>query len=202
MSNFNPADSGYVEVNKRIEAFIDKYPEGSLQSDIKHLTDSLVIVQAWAYRSPDDPRPGMGLSQMAIPGPTSFTRGSEVENAETSAWGRAIAALGFEVKRAVATANEIRNKTPEGTPEPAAKANPNVKKLDPSGAKLTETSKKRIFALRDELGLDNKALGEIRLKQTGKHSSQQMTEADGQKLIDALNDLKAVVAASGGELVK
>ena len=68
--------------------------------------------------------------------------------------------------------------------------------------KLTETSKKRIFALRDELGLDNKALGEIRLKQTGKHSSAQMTEADGQKLIDALNDLKAVVAASGGELEK
>lgn len=47
---------------------------------------------------------------MSIPGATNFTRGSEIENCETSAWGRAIAALGFEVKRGVASKQEVENK--------------------------------------------------------------------------------------------
>ena len=90
---------GYVPVAERIDAFVTKHPEGSLQSEIVELTESRVTVKAYAYRSPDDARPGIGHSSLDIPGKTSFTRGSEIENAETSAWGRAIASLGFEVKR-------------------------------------------------------------------------------------------------------
>lgn len=100
----------YVSVNERIAAFVDRYPEGSLQSEITHLTDTLVVVKAWAYRDRLDERPGIGHSSLGIPGKTNFTRDAEVENAETSAWGRAIAALGFEVKKGVATRNEIENK--------------------------------------------------------------------------------------------
>lgn len=100
----------YVTVAERIAAFHDKYPEGSLQSEIVTMTDKLVVVKAFAFRSPDDQRPGIGFSSLEIPGKTTFTRGSELENAESSAWGRAIAALGFEVKRGIATSNEIANK--------------------------------------------------------------------------------------------
>lgn len=100
----------YVPVNERIEAFTKEYPEGSLQSEIVELTDSRVTVKGYAYRKPDDPRPGVGHSSLEIPGKTNFTRGSEIENAETSAWGRAIAALGFEVKRGIASHEEVRNK--------------------------------------------------------------------------------------------
>lgn len=102
--------SDYVPVNERIEAFTKAYPEGSLQSEIVELTGDRVTVKAYAYRTPDDPRPGTGHSSLEIPGSTPYTRGSEIENAETSAWGRAIAALGFEVKRGVASAEEVRNK--------------------------------------------------------------------------------------------
>jgi hypothetical protein len=69
-----------------------------------------VVVKAYAYRTPDDPRPGIGHSSLTIPGATPYTRGSELENAETSAWGRALAALGFEVKKAIASADEVRSK--------------------------------------------------------------------------------------------
>jgi hypothetical protein len=103
----------YVPVNDRITAFMAEYPEGCLQSEIVRLTDSLVVVKAYAYRSPTDMRPAIGHSSLEIPGSTSFTRGSEIENAETSAWGRAIAALGFEVKRGLASREEVRNKQPE-----------------------------------------------------------------------------------------
>lgn len=201
MSNFNPADSGYVEVNKRIEEFYAKYPNGSIQTEIVHLNDTLVIIKAYAFRAPDDPRPSTGLSQMPIPGLTQFTKNSEVENCETSAVGRAIANLGFEVKRSVASANEIRNKTAEerSTKAPVSQE---VKQADSGNtAKISETQKRHIFSLRDALGLDNAKLGALRLEQTGKRSSAQMTEADGEKLIAYLEGEKAKVAATGGELV-
>ena len=105
--------SDYVPVNERIEAFYLKWAEGSIQSEIVELTPDRVTVKAYAYRFLEDERPGIGHSSMDIPGSTSFTRGSEIENAETSAWGRAIAALGFEVKRGIATKEDVRNKQPE-----------------------------------------------------------------------------------------
>jgi hypothetical protein len=113
---FDMAD--YVPVNERVEAFYKTFPEGSIQSEIVELTESRVTVKAYCYRKPDDPRPGVGHSSLEIPGSTPYTRGSEIENCETSAWGRAIAALGFEVKRGIASSEEVRNKTPQ----PAARA--------------------------------------------------------------------------------
>ena len=44
-----------------------------------------------------------------IPGTSNFTRNSEVENCETSAWGRALAALGFGGK-SIASVEEINVK--------------------------------------------------------------------------------------------
>lgn len=107
----------YVPVNERIAAFYEKYPDGSLQSEIVVHTDSLIVMQAKAFRSPADERPGVGTSSIEVPGRTPFTRGSEMENCETSAWGRALAALGFEVKRGIASAEEVQNK--QGEPQSA-----------------------------------------------------------------------------------
>lgn len=112
----------YITVAERIVAFVAKYPDGSLQTDIIEMTPERVTVRAMAYRTPDDPRPGIGHSWLAIPGRTNFTRGSELENAESSAWGRAIAALGFEVRKGIATAEEVRNKAGESRTEPARTA--------------------------------------------------------------------------------
>jgi hypothetical protein len=121
MSNFDMSD--YVPVNERIEAFYKTFPEGSIQSEIVELTGTRVTVKAYAYRKPDDPRPGAGHSSLEIPGSTPYTRGSEIENCETSAWGRAIASLGFEVKRGIASHEEVRNKTPQApAARPAATA--------------------------------------------------------------------------------
>lgn len=112
MADYTDRMKDYVPVNERIAAFIEAHPEGSLQTEIVELTESRVTVKAYAYRTPDDPRPGTGHSSLNIPGSTPYTKGSEIENAETSAWGRAIAALGFEVKRGIASTEEVRNKQP------------------------------------------------------------------------------------------
>lgn len=104
--------SDYVEVAERIQIFRAAHPQGSLQSEVLFADDgSWVLCKAWAYRDPDDPRPGVGHSRLSIPGSTPYTRGSEVENAETSAWGRAIvAALAADAKR-VASKDEVAAKT-------------------------------------------------------------------------------------------
>lgn len=103
--------SDYVEVAERVAAFHAKYPNGSLQSEWEQVTigeQIFIVVTAFAYRDPYDSRPGMGVAWEPFPGRTSYTRDSELSVGETSAWGRAIAALGFKVNRSVASADEIR----------------------------------------------------------------------------------------------
>ena len=108
MSN-KPNLENYVDVAERIAAFKKAYPEGTLQSEVINLTDNRVVVKAYAYRTADDARPAIGHAQEQIPGATPYTRGSELMVCETSAWGRAIAALGFEVRRGtpIATRQEV-----------------------------------------------------------------------------------------------
>jgi hypothetical protein len=104
----------YVDVAERVRQFNEKYPDGSLQGEGEFIRDEAEAVigylyRAYAYRDRDDNRPGIGHAYEPIPGRTTFTKDSEVQNAETSAWGRAIVALGFETKK-IASANEVRNR--------------------------------------------------------------------------------------------
>jgi hypothetical protein len=119
MADYSERMKDYVQVNERIVAFYEMYPEGGIQSEIVEFSEKRVVVKAYAYRKPGDPLPGIGHSYMALPGKTTYTIGSELENTETSAWGRALASLGFEVKRGIASHNEIENKRHEHVePEP------------------------------------------------------------------------------------
>ena len=70
-----------------------------------------VVYTAAAYRTPDDQRPGIGTAWEPIPGPTSFTKDSEVQNAETAAWGRALVAIGAKTKNGIASAEEVSNRS-------------------------------------------------------------------------------------------
>jgi hypothetical protein len=162
MSNFDMKD--YVPVNERIDQFYRAHPEGSLQSEIVELTAERVTVKALAYRVPDDPRPGIGHSSLEIPGKTSFTKGSEIENAETSAWGRAIAALGFEVKRGLASAEEVRNKQPEQRGPAKAAPTPNAAPVQYRRGELAGLMKQHgldllaVEAIADRLGITERPM--------------------------------------------
>jgi len=119
--------SDYIEVKDRIQAFYAKYPEGSLQSEYEVVTIGekvWIVVKAYAYRTADDVRPGIGHAWESYPGSTPFTRTSELMVGETSAFGRATAALGIAVNRSIASKNEVRaaearktERSKEPTPE-------------------------------------------------------------------------------------
>lgn len=105
----------YIDVATRIADFRREHPTGSLQQVSVDFRDfagsSWIVFTAAAYRSPDDERPGMGTAWEPVPGKTNFTRDSELQNAETAAWGRAIvAALAGDTKKSIASAEEVRNR--------------------------------------------------------------------------------------------
>lgn len=106
--------SDYVPVAERIVKFRADYPDGRLISEVIETGhDDYVAVKAYVYRTPDDPRPGVGLAWEKVPGPTSFTKNSELQNAETSAWGRALIAAGVaDASRGIATREDIREEEP------------------------------------------------------------------------------------------
>lgn len=117
--------SEYVDVAERIRQFNDKYPEGSLQGDGYFVRDPDQQIIGYhyvarAYRTAEDIRPGIGTAYEPIPGKTQFTRDSEIQNAETAAWGRAIVALGFHTKK-IASQQEVQARENGGnySPPPA-----------------------------------------------------------------------------------
>ena len=85
----------YENVHDRRGRFFEAFPEGSIQvSAPEYVTRpdgaTFVRVEARAYRTKMDQRPGIDWTEEPMPGRTPYTKGSEVENASTSAIGRAI----------------------------------------------------------------------------------------------------------------
>lgn len=146
--SFNIAD--YIDVRERVQMFIAKYPEGSLQFEFKGICEhnpEFIWGIAYAYRYPDDPRPAIGTAQELAQGRTNFTRGSEMQNLETSCWGRAISALSIGIDKAIASRDEVefaqaRQTSPTDVPDQTYK-----------GAGLVLASPKQI-------GLINKLTGD------------------------------------------
>lgn len=118
----NPPDlDDYVDVRQRMVEFFDLYPEGSFQSECQFTQVDgrwVTIVKAYAYRHPEDPKPGTGLAYEFIPAlttsgkPNPYVKDSELQNAETAAWGRAVIAVGAsDSKKPIASRQEVRNRT-------------------------------------------------------------------------------------------
>ena len=108
MSGFDLTE--YTDVKTKIDMFIKAFPEGSLQFEYRGVCDhnpDMIWGIAYAYRTADDQRPGMGMAQELKIGKTPFTRGSELQNLETSCWGRAISALGIGIAAGIASAEEV-----------------------------------------------------------------------------------------------
>jgi hypothetical protein len=113
--------SNYVEVSERIEMFRDRYPEGVYVTEIVELPEAFagqfIAVRAVAYRTPDDLCPGIDMAWEPVPGKTPYTKDSELQNACTSAIGRAIIAVGAaDARRGIASREDIQNRQPEPRP--------------------------------------------------------------------------------------
>lgn len=119
-------DPDYVEVSQRVADLYEKYPDAVLEGSwtIEAFGSlAFIVYTAKCWRKPDDPRPSVGIAMEEIPGRTPYTKGSEIQNAETSAWGRAIVAAGASQSKKIASANEVRAaRAREQAPEPSRPA--------------------------------------------------------------------------------
>lgn len=113
-------DDDYIDVATRIQQFYTRFEEGRLTrvgepAILLGGDRPFIVYTAHAYRTPDDPVPAIGTAWEPIPGPTQFTRDSELMNAETAAWGRAIIAAGIPSKR-IASSEEAQARNGTGGP--------------------------------------------------------------------------------------
>src|SRR5947209_13184087 len=99
----------YVPVAERLEKFYERFPDGRITTQIieHNLESGFVLMRAEVYRSPDDASAAATGHAFEVRGESYVNKTSYVENAETSAVGRALAMLGFEVKRGIASREEL-----------------------------------------------------------------------------------------------
>ncbi len=101
----------YVQVKDRLTYFNETYPNGSITTDLISSPDSgMVVIKA--YVLPDVAKPERrftGYSQARWNDKSSIVNASAaMENAETSAVGRALAMMGIGIIDSVASADEMR----------------------------------------------------------------------------------------------
>lgn len=113
----------YKDVATRLAEMRQVYPELSLQTIRCEIIDQGGqlgwLYVAAAFRHPEDTRPGMGSAFEPIPGKTPYTKDSELMVAETSAWGRALVAIGADTKNGIASADEVKARNTDAPNKPS-----------------------------------------------------------------------------------
>ena len=176
----------YVDVAERIRIFRDRFPEGTLQpldpSAPFHIVEvagqTFIQYTAVAYRSPNDQLPGIAVSWEPFPGKSPFTAGSELMNAETAAWGRAIiAALAADSKK-IASLDEVRARRaaseaghPSAEPSQPRQERPQEENRPQAGQNATpatEPQERALYAISKKLDKLPPAKGTLTKVEAGK----------------------------------
>ena len=132
----------YVEVNVRIMKFYEKYPEGRIITELVKWEDDTIVMKATAYRDDKDIPASTGYAYEKE-GSSFINKTSALENCETSAVGRCLAILGFEIKKSVASREEVAN----------AQLQQNSIKPNMTPTGVTEAQLKRLFAIGNKAGI-------------------------------------------------
>ena len=113
---WNPAD--YATVAERIAAFYSAFPRGRILTELASWTGGRVTFKASVYRTRKEAGPAATGWASEREGDGDVNQAACLENAETSAVGRALANLGFSASRRVAT---------PGAPDPVRRDAPRVR---------------------------------------------------------------------------
>ena len=111
-----PDLSNYVDVATRIKLLTEQYPNHSIQCTTPKVIEvaghTFIEVKAQVICNDDPERSRCAIAHAwePFPGKTPYTRDSEMMNAETSAIGRAIGALGIGLTGSMASQNEVVNR--------------------------------------------------------------------------------------------
>lgn len=163
-------DPNYKQVPERIADLKKAHPEARLRptnpdkpywlesvemsdSEGNLFTKTFIVYSASCYRDSTDQLPGIGIAWEPFPGTTPYTRNSELQNAETSAWGRAIIATLASESKTIASAEDVRNRAAEGEAQSDYRPASGARIIEPSQAQLNA-----IHALRKKNGMTEEEL--------------------------------------------
>lgn len=124
----------YVTVNERIMKFYEKYPEGRIVTEIISWQDGIIVMKATVYRDSNNIPAATGHAYEKE-GSSFINQTSALENAESSATGRALAMLGFEIKKSIASYEEVAN----------AKLNQDSKETKNNNNKIVTSANKNLL---------------------------------------------------------
>ena len=131
----------YAEVNERIKAFRQLFPNGTIATEIVSCEGGVVIIKATATNE-DGSILATGHAYEKE-NSTFINKTSYIENAETSAVGRCLGMIGIGIDTSVASYEEVANavaQQEDKKPEPKAVAQQEEKKPEPKRV-LTEEDK-------------------------------------------------------------
>jgi hypothetical protein len=112
---------GYTTVQERLTMFYQLFPTGSIQFEFMGVlpgNPQMMWGMAKAYRTPEDTRPGIGTAAELFEGKTPYSKGSEIQNLETSCWGRAVGSLGIGLSKGIASKQEVQAAKDRQAPGP------------------------------------------------------------------------------------
>lgn len=173
----------YVDVATRLAKAHERWPELRIE---ELLPEQVVIGErtfiqctVYVHRTPDDPRPTGATVWEPWPGQTPYSKNSEVMVGNTSALGRALAYMGLEVRKGIASRDEVaaRRDTPKPASRDEAVSAPSAKQLGKMnllfGQFGLETREEKLVYVAGIIG---------REVDTSKH----LTAMEASKVIDAL----------------
>jgi hypothetical protein len=194
-SRGNPIQD-YITVAERIESFYKKFPEGRIVTHIvEHDAErGFILMRAEIYRNADDALPAATGHAYELKTEGYVQRTSYIEVGETSAVGRALAMAGFEVKRGIASREEMEKAARMGEGDlprarekasPAASTRPKENAEAPKAAQpAADEQKQAILSLLEDLRPgDRRAQRRVLVEMTGKESRDDLTEQEAGELI-------------------
>ena len=118
LNTINIKGKEYVPVSERIRYFNENYPQGSISTQlVSDVESDNIVIKAVIYPDTEHKRFFTGYSQ-ATKGDGYINKTSALENAETSAVGRALGMMGIGVLDSIASADEMKKATakPQNAP--------------------------------------------------------------------------------------
>lgn len=163
----------YVEVNVRIMKFYEKYPEGRILTEIVKWENEVIVMKATAYRDNSEVPASTGYAY-GKEGSSFINKTSALENCETSAVGRALAILGFEIKKSVASKEEVANAQLQQASIKQSSDGFGTVVFESKGPqkqsndyRITEKQLKRLYTLGNNVGISSEKIKSQVLKEFG-----------------------------------